>query len=78
MLQERQSGLSIMKKFILLFVFLGCVPLHARANTISVTMTGCAADRNFEITNTRNNSRTATNTGTAVGVKFAEVTTGVI
>ena len=43
----------------------------------SLTMTGCAADYNFEIAITRNNSGTDTNTDTAVAVKFAEVTTGV-
>jgi len=43
----------------------------------ALTMTGCAADRNFEIAITRNNSGTDTNTDTAVAVKFAEVTTGV-
>jgi hypothetical protein len=43
----------------------------------ALTMTGCAADYNFEIAITRNNSGTDTNTDTAVALKFAEVTTGV-
>lgn len=42
-----------------------------------LTMTGCVADYNFEIAITRNNSGTDTNTDTAVGLKFAEITTGV-
>lgn len=42
-----------------------------------LTMTGCAADRNFEVVVTRNNSGTDTNTDTGVALKFAEITTGV-
>ena len=44
-----------------------------------LTMTGCAANYNFEIALTRNNSGTdtATNTAAAVQLKFVEMTTGV-
>jgi hypothetical protein len=41
-------------------------------------MTGCTADYDFEIAITRNNSGTdtATNSGTAAQLKFAELTFG--
>lgn len=44
-----------------------------------LTMTGCVADYDFEIAITRNNSGTdtATNTGSAAVLKFAEITIGV-
>lgn len=43
----------------------------------ALTMTGCVADYNFEVAITRNNSGTDTNTDTAVGLKFSEITIGV-